>query len=84
MSFRFPLLIEKEWLQLGHPFAERAALHGKDKDKLVPGRTFTLFLDCVWQIQRQYPGAFEFNDKYLMYLSDQALSSEHGKTLQLS
>lgn len=31
---------------------------------------FLLFLDCVWQLVRQHPPAFEFTETYLTVLSD--------------
>lgn len=31
---------------------------------------FLLFLDCVWQLSRQFPSAFEFSESYLLHLYD--------------
>lgn len=31
---------------------------------------FLLFLDCVWQLSRQFPSAFEFSESYLLHLND--------------
>ena len=31
---------------------------------------FLLFLDCVWQLSKQFPSAFEFSESYLLHLYD--------------
>lgn len=33
---------------------------------------FLLFLDCCWQIQKQFPSSFEFTESYLTTLWDSA------------
>lgn len=43
--------------------------------------TFTLFLDCVWQIYNQFPCSFEFTEKFLIFLADQAYCSNFGTFL---
>ena len=49
--FRFEALVEREWIQAGHPFASRcsksAFSQGKHK---YAGPVFLLFIDCVWQV----------------------------------
>ena len=51
----FEALIEREWLQGGHPFWSRTS-KGPFNDS-VPSKsknhapTFTMFLDCVWQVK---------------------------------
>lgn len=47
-------LIEREWIQSGHPFATRCqhgAYSGSQKRNQAP--TFLLLLDCVWQVSRE-------------------------------
>lgn len=50
----------------GHKFHRRYG-HG-DSNCNDPERSpiFLQFLDCVWQLQRQFPIAFEFNE-YLLF-----------------
>ena len=49
----FEALIEREWIQAGHPFRIRCtrsafgrSSHGQESP------LFTLFLDCTWQVRR--------------------------------
>ncbi|XP_064475132.1 myotubularin-related protein 12-like [Ornithodoros turicata] len=72
----FQTLIDKEWVAGGHPFAERHAhLRTMDpksesapRSEMVP--IFLFFLDCVWQLQAQFPTMFEFSETYLTTLWD--------------
>ncbi|CAH4021031.1 myotubularin-related protein 10-B [Pieris brassicae] len=76
----FQSLIQKEWLALGHPFCDRFGLPRpgttkEDMDKSPPSQSapvFLLFLDCVWQLQSQFPSAFQFTETYLTTLWDAA------------
>ena len=49
----FEALVEREWLQAGHPFADRCS---KSAFAITKHRheapVFLLFLDCVWQVIR--------------------------------
>ncbi|XP_006003301.1 myotubularin-related protein 9-like [Latimeria chalumnae] len=78
----FQTLIEREWLQAGHPFQLRCARsaysHAKPKHEAP---IFLLFLDCCWQIIRQFPCSFEFNERFLIMLSQQAFASQFGTFL---
>ena len=56
---RFEALIEREWIQAGHPFWSRTS-KGPYNDSVATkskshSPTFTIFLDCVWQIFNQFP-----------------------------
>lgn len=80
----FEALIEREWLQAGHPFATRC----KHSAYTMPSaRTreqspiFLVFLDCVYQIYQQFPCSFEFNEKFLIFLFENAYSSQFGTFL---
>ena len=42
---------------------------------------FHQFLDCVWQLQRQFPTQFEYNDEFLVELFRVALESCFGTFL---
>jgi myotubularin-related protein 9 len=51
----FEALIEREWLQAGHPFWSRTS-KGPFNDSVASksknhAPTFTMFLDCVWQVE---------------------------------
>ncbi|XP_054707897.1 myotubularin-related protein 10-B-like [Uloborus diversus] len=64
----FELLIQKEWVALGHPFTERHHLISGYEAEEAP--IFLLFLDCVWQLLQQCPTVFEFSETYLTTLWD--------------
>lgn len=72
----FQMLIDKEWVAGGHPFAKRHShLRAIDpKSESAPrsemSPVFLFFLDCVWQLQAQFPTVFEFSETYLTTLWD--------------
>ena len=64
----FAILIEKDWLSFGHQFGLRNGFSDKDKqDQASP--IFLQFLDAVHQLLEQFPNAFEFNEKFLIFLA---------------
>ncbi len=77
----FRTLVEKEWIQMGHQFQLRHG-HG-DKNSSEPQRApiFFQFLDCVWQLQNQFPAAFEFNGRMLLDLAHHVYSCRFGTFL---
>ncbi|KAM4701373.1 myotubularin-related protein 9-like isoform 2-T2 [Discoglossus pictus] len=78
----FQDLIEREWLQAGHPFQMRCAHSGWSQNRAQhESPLFLLFLDCCWQLCRQFPWALEFNERFLCVLADHAYSSEYGTFL---
>lgn len=83
----FEALIEREWLQAGHPFATRckhsafapSTMGNNDKREYSP--VFLLFVDCVWQIMQQFACSFEFNEDFLILILDHVYGSEFGTFL---
>ncbi|GLG92761.1 Uncharacterized protein GBIM_00361 [Gryllus bimaculatus] len=74
-------LVEREWLQAGHPFPVRHARScyassGSRGKAQAP--TFLLFLDCVNQIHQQFPCSFEFSTHLLILLFEHSYSSQFG------
>lgn len=64
----FQVLIQKEWIALGHPFADRMGhVYNKTTEK---SPLFLLFLDCTWQVLQQFPEAFEFSEIFLTTIWD--------------
>ncbi|CAH1133961.1 unnamed protein product [Ceutorhynchus assimilis] len=72
-------LIEREFLQAGHPFQTRHAkfCYSSSKNKnLQP--TFLLFLDCVHQLHYQFPYSFEFTTRMLIVIFENSYYSNFG------
>ncbi|NXC90346.1 MTMR9 protein, partial [Cercotrichas coryphoeus] len=78
----FQALLQREWIEAGHPFqlrcARSAAAHGRGKQEAP---LFLLFLDCVWQLSRQFPLSLEFGEQLLLTLFDNAYASSYGTFL---
>lgn len=75
----FEALVEREWLQAGHPFWTRckhSAYGGPSFKDTSP--TFLLFLDCVYQIYIQFPCSFQFNEDFLVLLFKHSYASQFG------
>ncbi|XP_036380105.1 myotubularin-like isoform X3 [Megalops cyprinoides] len=77
----FQVLLQKEWLGFGHKFGSRIG-HG-DKNHADADRSpiFLQFIDCVWQMTKQFPTAFEFNDRLLLTVLDHLYSCRFGTFL---
>ncbi|KAK7069417.1 Myotubularin-related protein 2, partial [Halocaridina rubra] len=77
----FAVLVEKEWLSFGHKFAQRIG-HGDDRHQDADrSPVFLQFVDCVWQIMRQFPHAFQFTEDLLLTLLDHLYSCLFGTFL---
>uniref|UniRef100_A0A452TSF4 Myotubularin-related protein 9-like n=1 Tax=Ursus maritimus TaxID=29073 RepID=A0A452TSF4_URSMA len=78
----FQELVEREWIQAGHPFQLRCAhsafSHARPKHEAP---TFLLFLDCVWQLGHQFPLSLEFGEGLLLALFEHAYASPFGTFL---
>ncbi|KAJ1370825.1 Myotubularin- protein 6 [Parelaphostrongylus tenuis] len=76
----FQVLIEKDWLGFGHKFDDRCAHIGALNDEAAKeiSPIFSQFLDCVHQIMRQRPRAFQFNDRYLIDIHEHVYSCQFG------
>jgi len=82
----FGILIQKEWLQFGHKFADRIG-HGEPEDNTYLSEQspiFFQFIDCVYQLLSQYPNWFEFNEHYLITILDELYSGRFGTFLMNS
>ncbi|KAB0398164.1 hypothetical protein E2I00_012356, partial [Balaenoptera physalus] len=77
----FEILVQKEWISFGHKFASRIG-HG-DKNHADADRSpiFLQFIDCVWQMSKQFPTAFEFNERLLIVILDHLYSCRFGTFL---
>ncbi|XP_027625173.1 myotubularin isoform X3 [Tupaia chinensis] len=77
----FEILVQKEWISFGIKFASRIG-HG-DKNHADADRSpiFLQFVDCVWQMSKQFPTAFEFNERFLIMILDHLYSCRFGTFL---
>ncbi|KAG7304329.1 hypothetical protein JYU34_011268 [Plutella xylostella] len=73
-------LIEREWLQAGHPFTSRAAA-GAYCSYPQAAPTFPLLLDCIRQFLEQFPCSFEYRQCYLIDLFEHSYASQYGTFL---
>jgi hypothetical protein len=68
-------VIEKDFLSFGHKFNDRLGDHTL-ADQRSP--VFLQFLDCVYQLTKQFPFAFEFTSSYLVALGEHCKSGWFG------
>lgn len=62
----FKTLIQREWLDFGHKFADRCGSNPCNEDPNERCPVFLQWLDCVQQLLVQFPKNFEFNALYLV------------------
>ena len=75
------VLIEKEWTSVGHKFGQRIG-HGDDHfQDQERSPVFVQFIDCVQQLSKQFPRAFEFNEHYLITILEHLYSCRFGTFL---
>ncbi|XP_058471151.1 myotubularin-related protein 9-like isoform X1 [Solea solea] len=78
----FLALLEREWVQAGHPFQQRCAHSAYSHTRLQQeSPVFLLLLDCVWQLWRQFPLALGFSETLLLRLATEAYASDYGTFL---
>lgn len=76
----FVELVQREWLDGGHPFSLRHT-HVTSAPEKERAPMFLLFLDAVWQVMQQYPLSFEFNELFLHSLFTHSYYSCYGNFL---
>ncbi|RXM92162.1 Myotubularin-related protein 9 [Acipenser ruthenus] len=78
----FQALIDREWIQAGHPFQLRSAHSAFSHARLRhEAPVFLLFLDCCWQLSRQFPLSLQFSEALLTRLSQEVYASNFGTFL---
>ncbi|XP_062392002.1 myotubularin-related protein 8 [Sardina pilchardus] len=73
------VLIEKEWISMGHKFTHRCGHLDGDPKEVSP--VFTQFIECVWQLTEQFPCVFEFNERFLITIHDNVYACQYGNFL---
>ncbi|EFA03795.1 myotubularin-related protein 9 isoform X1 [Tribolium castaneum] len=75
-------LVEREWLQAGHPFHLRHAKSCYSNNRTKSQQpTFLLFIDCIHQLYYQFPCSFEFTTQMLVLLFEHSYFSQFGTFL---
>lgn len=74
----FKTLVEREWLEFGHKFADRC---GQTEELNERCPVFLQFLDIIHQLVKQFPCAFEFSISYLIKLARHTYSNMFGTFL---
>ncbi|XP_061698995.1 myotubularin-related protein 9 isoform X2 [Syngnathoides biaculeatus] len=78
----FLTLLEREFVQAGHPFQQRCSHSAFSHARLQQEcPVFLLLLDCVWQLWCQFPLALGFSEALLLRLATEAYSSDYGTFL---
>ncbi|VVC93033.1 unnamed protein product [Leptidea sinapis] len=77
----FQALVEREWLQAGHPFLSRLRSGPLAPPQPRAAPTFPLFLDCVRQFLEQFTCSFEYRQSFLITLYEHAYASQFGTFL---
>ncbi|CAG0912921.1 unnamed protein product [Notodromas monacha] len=91
----FEALVEREWVQAGHPFATRnfRGCYAQSRDSPtgslsmtghggnVASPTFLVFLDAVRQIHSQFLCSFQFTEDFLSLLFEHSYFSQFGTFL---
>ncbi|KAM8719254.1 hypothetical protein ACLKA7_011894 [Drosophila subpalustris] len=77
----FRVLVEREWLNFGHKFADRSGNGPNSDEGNERCPVFLQWLDLVHQIHKQFPCSFEFSIGYLIKLAQHSLSCLFGTFL---
>jgi hypothetical protein len=80
----FQVIIEKEWVSFGHKFLDRSghlAKNQKASHYKESSPVFLQFLDCLYQIMKQFPAEFEYNEQFLIELLEHLYSCQYGNFL---
>lgn len=71
----------QDWCAFGHKFKDRCGHASRKHDDQERSPVFLQWLDVVWQLMRQFPNAFEFTEKLLLFLADALFSCQFGTFL---
>nr|XP_060612859.1 myotubularin-related protein 4 isoform X2 [Anolis sagrei ordinatus] len=77
----FQVLVESDWLDFGHKFADRCGHQEKAEDQNEQCPVFLQWLDSIHQLLKQFPCLFEFNEAFLVKLVQHTYSCLYGTFL---
>ena len=76
-----PILIEKEWISFAFPFSLRNSFNDDNSKKKESSPIFIQFLFIVYQFIFQFPNLFEFNEEFLLFLTEEIYTNKFGTFL---
>lgn len=77
--FGFCILVQKEWISMGHRFHSRNCIGQIPNDEFSP--IFTQWMECVFQLLATHPDLFEFKSSFLIAVLHAMLSARFGNFL---
>jgi hypothetical protein len=77
----FGVLIEKDWCGFGHKFQDRIGHADSNYQSQERSPIFIQWLEVVYQLTVQFPSAFEFTEKLLVFVADHLYSGMFGNFL---
>ncbi|CBY11525.1 unnamed protein product [Oikopleura dioica] len=77
----FLVLIDKEWCAFGHKFQDRIGHTVNKPQDTERSPVFIQFLDAVYQLMCQFPEAFEFSERLLIFIAEHLFSARFGNFL---
>ncbi len=75
------VLVEKDWCYFGHKFHTRIGHASGRYSDTQRSPIFVQFLDALWQIWKQSPQRFEYDERLLTFLAEHVSSCKYGTFL---
>lgn len=76
------VLIEKDWCQFGHKFQDRIGHADSNYQSQERSPIFIQWLEVMHQLMLQFPLAFEYTEKLLVFIADHLYSGLFGTFLE--
>mmetsp|Transcript_23301 Transcript_23301/g.72919 ORF Transcript_23301/g.72919 Transcript_23301/m.72919 type:complete len:893 (-) Transcript_23301:3260-5938(-) len=77
----FAVLVEKDWCAFGHKFQQRCGHGVNDPANEERSPIFLQWIEVVNQVREQFPDAFQFTDRLLVFVADHQFSCLFGNFL---
>ena len=77
----FAVLIEKDWVSFGFPFSIRNGCVNDNLKRKERSPIFIQFLFVIYQFIFQFQNLFEYNEEFLLFLSEEIYTNKFGTFL---